>query len=261
MASNDSWLKPVQAADRLGKFVAHYTEDETEHQSHIDLKLEHSLRVWEAVRQIANEEVDDAQVRALAEIGALYHDLGRFPQYKRYRTFKDSQSVDHGLLGFRTLRESGLLSGLSLNEARIVLQCVFLHNRAALPAGLPDALHKVLMLVRDGDKVDIVRVISGHLLDQAGDDAVLTLGLADDPQCYSPTIMTQAIHEGLVRYQDMVWVNDFKILICSWAFGLNFSASRYMVRREGHLERLLDSLPRTGEIRELTKLVRAALER
>jgi hypothetical protein len=260
MVSNDSWLKPVQAAHRLRKFVAQYTEHETKHQRHIELKLKHSLRVWAAVQQILGQEGIDLQTARLAEIAALYHDLGRFPQYRKYRTFKDSASEDHGRLGFKVLRKSGLLYGLSRPDARIILQSVFLHNNAVLPDRLPEVLRSVLGLVRDADKLDIVRVIAEHLLEEDGSSQVLTLGLRQDPERISRKIMHQVRNKTLVNYQDMVWVNDFKLLLCSWVFALNYSASRRIMAEQGEIERLLYSLPQTEDMSELKYEVFKALQ-
>ena len=247
-------LNPQQAASRLQQLIrCHFAEKDSAHQEHIDLKLEHSLRVWELVRRIALEERIGSAASRLAEIGAIYHDIGRFPQYAKYRTFKDSLSENHGRLGLRTLRRTNLLAGLSSYEARTILRCVFMHNRAALPVGLPYPLRIVLMLVRDGDKLDILRVISAHLLDQGGGDEVLTLGLIEDPLRYSPQVMGQLKDEGMVKYEDMVWINDFKLLLCSWIFGLNFPASRRTMDRQGYIWRLVDSLPITEETKTLKR--------
>ncbi|MFO7801340.1 MAG: HD domain-containing protein [Desulfovermiculus sp.] len=254
-------LSPEQAALRLQAFVeSTYYEEDWAHQSHIRLKLDHSLRVWEGVQHIAALEKMATETRRLAEIGAVYHDVGRFPQYRRYRTFQDSLSENHGRLGFVTLRTSDLLQGLPRTEARNVLRCVFMHNRPTIPPGLPRGLHAVLSLVRDADKLDIIGVISTHLVHHGGGDQVLTLGLTDDPRRYSPRIAQQVLHRSLVNYQDMVWVNDFKLLLCSWVFGLNYSATLDLIRQRGEVQELLDSLPQDGHIAELKEQVLTALK-
>ena len=260
MVLSNSWLRPEQAAHRLREFVAQYTLQEPGHQRHIELKLKHSLRVWEGVQRILGHERIDLKTARLSEIAALYHDLGRFPQYFKYRTFKDSDSEDHGRLGFKILRQSGLLHGLSRPDTRIVLQSVFLHNRAVLPAGLPAALHPVAGLVRDADKLDIVGVIAGHLFEEDGSSQVLTLGLRQDPEKMSGKIVHQVRNRALVNYQDMVWVNDFKLLLCSWVFALNYSTSRRIMAEQGEIERLLYSLPQTEDTSWLKHEVFKALQ-
>ena len=51
----------------------------------------------------------------------------------------------------------------------------------------------------------------------------------------------------MVNYQEMVWVNDFKLLLCSWVYDLNYRVSRAVVRERGYLEELLGYLPRSPE--------------
>ena len=41
----------------------------------------------------------------VAEAIALFHDVGRFPQYARYKTFRDSISTNHAALGASVLFE------------------------------------------------------------------------------------------------------------------------------------------------------------
>ncbi|MDZ7762140.1 MAG: HD domain-containing protein [Desulfovermiculus sp.] len=251
-------VSPKQAAHRLQEFVGlNYAEEESRHQGHIDLKLAHSFRVWANVQQIAAHEEIKPRIAELAEISSVYHDVGRFPQYKKYRTFNDNASENHGRLGFKTLRQTDLLSGLGPKDSRIVLQSVFLHNRAVLPTGMPEALQAVVSLIRDADKLDIVGVITGHLLDEDGEDGVLTLGLVNDSGRYSAKILEQVRQGALVNYQEMFWVNDFKLLLCSWVFALNYPATRRFMCQRGEIARLVDSLPPSSETAELkTRLLK-----
>ncbi len=56
---------------------------------------------------------------------------------------------------------------------------------------------------------------------------------------------------GLAEYNDMVWINDFKLLICSWIYDLNFPATRRAVLERGYLDAILSLLP---DIPEFTAL-------
>src|SRR5512140_2415439 len=69
----------------------------------------------------------------LAESVALFHDVGRFPQYAKYKTFRDSISVNHGLLGAETLVENRVLQNLSEDEQELVIESVKFHNAFSVP--------------------------------------------------------------------------------------------------------------------------------
>jgi len=66
---------------------------------HFLIKKEHSLRVRDICHELCNSENFDKYFRETASITALLHDIGRFEQFKLYKTFKDSDSADHGMLG------------------------------------------------------------------------------------------------------------------------------------------------------------------
>ena len=55
----------------------------------------------------------------LAEIMALFHDIGRFEQYKQYRTFSDYRSEDHAALGVKVIKANRILNGFEPAEAEI----------------------------------------------------------------------------------------------------------------------------------------------
>ncbi|HEU0264394.1 MAG TPA: HD domain-containing protein, partial [Geobacterales bacterium] len=127
-------------------------------QRNLDLKADHTCRVQENMGVLVEELGIAEPMARLARLIALFHDVGRFPQYCRYKTFKDSESENHGALGARVLVEEGVLSKLSERERSLVIRGVTLHNVFALPAGLDGESLLLLQLIRDADKLDIWRV-------------------------------------------------------------------------------------------------------
>ena len=76
-----------------------YTNNYDAENPHIFRKIGHSIRVMEISREIAKSlNLTEEQVDLATLIGLL-HDIARFEQMKRYGTFKDKLSVDHGDLG------------------------------------------------------------------------------------------------------------------------------------------------------------------
>ena len=87
----------------FSRFVQVHSSADGRDQQNILLKEEHTHRVCDNTRRIAAGLSLDADDAALAEAIALFHDVGRFPQYRQYRTFQDSISVNHAALGARVL--------------------------------------------------------------------------------------------------------------------------------------------------------------
>lgn len=226
----------------------------------VQLKYEHSLQVLDIAERIAASVAPDGRLRRLSVVAALYHDCGRFPQYVTYRTFSDSESINHGELGARVLRgHPEALEGLDAEERRLVLGTVFLHNRKALPAMLPAPLRHMLRVVRDSDKLDIMRVMLEHFDPDKPKNPVATLRLIDDPERYTPDILDAATRRMTPDYRQMRWLNDFKLLLLAWIFDLGFAASREVFRKRGYLEQITAVLPQRPEFEALLRQARACL--
>ena len=69
----------------------------------VSRKYYHSLRVMDKARKIAESIELSEEYINIATIVGLLHDYGRFEQWKRYHTFADGKSIDHGDLGVEIL--------------------------------------------------------------------------------------------------------------------------------------------------------------
>lgn len=241
-------------------FVDGFRPDDPEDLRNVELKRLHSLEVLGIARRVAASATDDARLRHVCLVAALYHDCGRFPQYMHYHTFSDTESVNHGELGARVLRgHPQALDGLDPESRRYVLGTVFLHNRKFLPPRLPAPLRLMLQVVRDSDKLDILRVMLGHFDPTQPKNPAATLHLIDDPERYTPEILEAALRRETLDYRHMRWLNDFKLLLLAWAFDLNFAQSRVVFLERGYLDRMAAVLPQRPELNQLMHMVRTHL--
>jgi len=219
-----------------------------EDQRNILLKQEHTTRVCENIVQIARGLSLDSERVALAEAIALYHDIGRFRQYQKFKTFKDSVSINHASLGARVLIENNVLQTLPQHEQEIILRSVTLHNVYSLPGGLDQNMLFFLKLVRDADKIDILRVaIEYYGQPERNRASAVGLGLPDVPG-YSPEILTALKNKQLVRMTTMKTLNDFKLLQLTWIYDLNFTSSLRILESRQYIEGIAAALPRSEEI-------------
>ena len=86
----------------------------------IKLKEEHSWKVREEILRISNKLQLSEDDRVIAEILGLFHDIGRFHQYKKYITFRDDLSENHAKIGTRIVEHSQILKDLNANERNII---------------------------------------------------------------------------------------------------------------------------------------------
>lgn len=227
--------------------------------ANLDLKRDHSLRVLEEARivtaslQVASPLVD------IVHITALLHDVGRFPQYREFKTYNDRKSVNHARLGVAVLRGADILDRLLPEHRRLVLGAVFLHNRTILPARLSSAQSLIVRIIQDADKLDIIPTVMASLDPAAPANRVVSLGLSLDPGHYSEVIYQKIARRQPVDVGEMVWLNDFKLMLLGWLPTLNFPASRMTVLERRYPERLLALLPPRKELLALGEDIRSDL--
>lgn len=129
----------------------------------IIIKREHILRVAENCKHIAASlNLDDEYIK-LAYLIGICHDIGRFEQVRLYNTFSDKDSgMDHGAYSNKVLFEDGLIRKFIQDDKydEIIKKAVFNHNKGFIEPNLTDEELLFAKIVRDADKIDILRVIT-----------------------------------------------------------------------------------------------------
>jgi hypothetical protein len=240
-------------------YVEDFRQGSPEDIGNIEYKRGHSLRVLENAKAIAGSLNLEPSCCRLALLAALLHDVGRFPQYRRYKTFLDRLSENHGLAGARALRGSELLAGIAPDEQKTIRCAVLLHNRRHIPAYVSANVRKLTAIVRDADKLDILPVIISNLDPESDQNPVITLHLKPHPTAYTPSVYASVLSGRLGKYKEMRWVNDFKITLCSWVYDFNFPAARQLCLERGCMDALLQTLPDTPEMKALSKKIQGVL--
>jgi putative nucleotidyltransferase with HDIG domain len=250
-----------KTASALRKWFLRYGEGfrsgDLEDVEPINLKVEHTKRVCEEIKEIGRSLGLKFEDLLLAEVMALFHDIGRFEQYARYRTFADSQSENHATLGVRVLRKEGPLEGLAKEERHLILAVIAYHNRYKVPEGISKRCAFFSKLLRDADKLDIWRVVTDYY--NRKDDArdrVVELGLPDTDEV-SDQPCADLLAGKIARLQSMRSLNDFKVLQMSWVYDVNFRRTFQRIQERGYMEMLRDSLPETAKVAEVYAAVQA----
>lgn len=225
------------------------------------VKEEHTRKVCENIVQVVESLSLGERETMTAEAVGLFHDVGRFPQYRQYRTFRDSVSVNHAGLGAKVLVEENVLTGLPDKERKLITNAVTLHNVLTLPEGLDEETLLFTKLIRDADKLDIWRVfIDYYGLPESERSAVIGLALPERPG-YTPEVVACLQREEMVRHDMISTQNDFKLLQLSWVFDLNFPGSFRLVSERGYMDRLAATLPEEEEVRRGVEAVKRYVER
>ncbi|MCJ7618071.1 MAG: HD domain-containing protein, partial [Desulfobacterales bacterium] len=194
------------------------------------------------------------QDMVLAETIALFHDIGRFKQYKTYRTFSDFMSENHARLGLRQMAIHGVLSACTTAEKRLITRAIAYHNAATLPVNENGNTLFFMRLIRDADKLDIWKLFIDYCNEgEKKHSSAIELGLPDDP-IYSQRVIERLKQRRFVLMQDLKTLNDFKLLQIGWVYDLNFVPSFQIVKKKKYIEKLEEALPQSKEIKEAVKL-------
>ena len=129
-----------------------YTSRSDDSNGKIKLKIIHSLAVADGIDKLTAALHLSEHQRYLAHICAVFHDIGRFEQVKRYNTFVDSKSVDHAALGCEVLEEEGFLNDLEAEDRNSIITAIRNHNQFVIEEGLDEETLLLCKLIRDADK-------------------------------------------------------------------------------------------------------------
>jgi putative nucleotidyltransferase with HDIG domain len=236
-------------------YVNKFTYTDSESQRNIDLKLEHTERVTREIILIGKQIGLNGNELDLAEIIALFHDIGRFEQYDKYRTFSDRKSENHAELGIKVLKKYNVLANLDKKVQGLISYSIRYHNRASLPTGKMRKYLFYLKLLRDADKLDIWKVVTDYYHRKSGDKNVtLELELPDTPGISSEVYDT-LMNRKIVDMKFVRNINDIKLLQAGWIYDINFKPTLKAVRNRRYMELLRDALPKTDKISEIFNLI------
>lgn len=211
----------------------------------LELKRDHTLRVVRLAASLAQAENFSSRETELLMPAALFHDLSRFEQYRRFRSFNDAVTYDHGERSFELVRERGLLADLPGDEQNAVLCAVRFHNKLEIPPDLPPAAKKILLAVRDADKTDIMGILLEYLKNP-GNPAIV-YGLPDNG-ALSARVRDAVLAGRSPAHRELESSLDFLAAKFAWGFDLNFGWTCREFLRRGYMERLRALLPEKPEV-------------
>ncbi len=234
-------------------YVSGYYCGDVANDDNIRLKEEHTRRVCENIVHIAARLELSAQDICLSEAMALMHDIGRFKQYAVYQTFNDRISENHARLGLREIRKMRVLANVEKESRYLITKAIALHNIPALPPNLNRRTWLFAGLLRDADKLDIWRVFSEFFQDDVRQqdpvsNHAVTMGLPDRPEC-SKRILAALDHNKSAALNDIKTKNDYKLMLLSWVFDLNFFSSFQLLQKRRLLDNISATLPSFPAVR------------
>ncbi len=208
------------------------------------LKLEHSLRVRDLAVAIGRDEAFPERELQLLETAALLHDFGRFEQFRRFGTFADRVSVDHGRLSARLVREQNLLRAFAPAEQTAIYAALAQHNQLTISPRLAPLPRRLTGALRDADKLDIMPILLDYL--QHPDNPAIVWNLSPEPKLSAP-VATALREHRTPPYSELRTALDFLVSKFGWVYDLATLSGCRRFRENRFLDRLAALLPPNPE--------------
>ena len=208
-----------------------FTDEYNSGKFKIELKRIHTLAVANLMSRLSQMMGLSERFRQVAFVCGIVHDIGRFDQLKIFDSYSDKDTLDHGDLGYRILRETDFLDSFNDEEKEMICQAVKYHNKLAIDGSISGNVLLMCQLIRDADKIDNFRVNIEELSDEKRrrglSDCILSKELFD---CMCEHRMTpfELQHNDLDAYVGSL----------SYFFDMHFKESFVLALQQGYFGKL-----------------------
>lgn len=213
----------------------------------LEMKRCHSIRVAENAKFIASALNVPESEQYLAEGVGLIHDIGRFNQFAQHGSYRDADTVDHGAEGRRVLETENLPFPCKPEDRELLLCSVEYHNKNVLdiPVGFSYKQDRLLRLIRDADKLDIMDVVLQTITSDGFKDLPTMLPHIRLCREVSPEVLKEAQNTQSVLIGNLSTLGDFLIMVATWFYDLNYPPALRLAVEQDILFRIQRELPET----------------
>ncbi len=188
----------------------------------IKAKVKHSYKVERNSLAIAEALQLSEEAIVLAGLIGLFHDIGRFEQARIYHNFRDYETIDHADFGVKELEKNDFVNAIVPSEYRdTFLAAIRNHNKLKIEDGLGVEALLQAKIIRDADKIDILRLRGTH---EEDDDLNINKDELERDTISDYAFETFLKHEPIVSTLRKTKL-DGTISICCFIFDLNYAYS------------------------------------
>ena len=208
-----------------------YTKNYISLGENITRKINHTFRVIELCEKIAislNLSEEDIFVVKLC---GLLHDIGRFEQWKKYQTFNDLKSIDHGDLGVEILKKNNFIRKFNNKENLddLIFKTIKNHNKYKIDENLNEKETLFCNIVKDADKLDILYLYT-----------IKCINIDIDNDDFSTKIYNDLLNQKEISRKDNKTKADHLAVSLGFIFGLNFKESYKILKENDYINKEID---------------------
>ena len=218
-----------------------YTNNYDLNNSHIERKIHHSLRVMEVSKKIAeNLNLTKEQIDLATLIGLL-HDIARFEQRKRYGTYYDKKSIDHGDFAIELLEENDFIRNFIEDDKydKIIKTAIKNHNKYELEPLDGEELLQA-KIIKDADKIVIFYQLAYKFAKNKNE--------IENSEISQDYIKQLKQEKCIFRNAEESAIDEL-VLITSFIYDIHFESSLRLIKEENYIEKMFEQF----EFKENTK--------
>lgn len=242
-----------------------YTDNYDISDEKIKLKVDHTYRVAALSERIARSLGLGDDDTNLAWLIGMLHDIGRFEQLKNYGTFSDAESIDHAHYGVELLFEDGLIEKFAsenaakdlkgtkdlketavkseneeketkeISELDILRTAIWNHSAYRVEDGLTDRVKMFCNIIRDADKIDILKVnydVTLEVIYDVTTEELKNSGVTDE------VMKAFMEHHAVLRSLKKTPIDNL-VGHAALVFELVYNESFKIVKEQGYIEKML----------------------
>ena len=242
-----------------------YTDNYEISDEKIKLKVDHTYRVAALSERIACSLGLGDDDTNLAWLIGMLHDIGRFEQLKNYGTFSDAESIDHAHYGVELLFEDGLIEKFAsenaakdlkgkkdlketavksenkeketkeISELDILRTAIWNHSAYRVEEGLTDRVKMFCNIIRDADKIDILKVnydVTLEVIYDVTTEELKNSGVTDE------VMKAFMEHHAVLRSLKKTPIDNL-VGHAALVFELVYNESFKIVKEQGYIEKML----------------------
>ena len=242
-----------------------YTDNYDISDEKIKLKVDHTYRVAALSERIARSLGLGDDDTNLAWLIGMLHDIGRFEQLKNYGTFSDAESIDHAHYGVELLFEDGLIEKFAsenaakdlkgtkdlketavksenkeketkeISELDILRTAIWNHSVYRVEEGLTDRVKRFCNIIRDADKIDILKVnydVTLEVIYDVTTEELKNSGVTDE------VMKAFMEHHAVLRSLKKTPIDNL-VGHAALVFELVYNESFKIVKEQGYIEKML----------------------
>lgn len=242
-----------------------YTDNYDTSDEKIKLKVDHTYRVAALSERIARSLGLGDDDTNLAWLIGMLHDIGRFEQLKNYGTFSDAESIDHAHYGVELLFEDGLIEKFAsenaakdlkgtkylketavkseseeketkeISELDILRKAIWNHSAYRVEEGLSERVRMFCNIIRDADKIDILKVnydVTLEVIYDVTTEELKNSGVTDE------VMKAFMEHHAVLRSLKKAPIDNL-VGHAALVFELVYNESFKIVKEQGYIEKML----------------------